>query len=71
MADEFAALLTQLKEPDQPKTLFKIIDRATKALVGHRLFTILLVDGGQVERLYSNRPDEEPVGGREPMGSTP
>jgi transcriptional regulator with GAF, ATPase, and Fis domain len=71
MADELAALLAQLKEPDQPQTLFKIIDRATKALVGHRLFTILLVDGDQVERLHSNRPDEEPVGGRKPMGSTP
>jgi hypothetical protein len=39
--------------------------------VGHRLFTILRVDGDEVERLYSNRPDEEPVGGRKPMGSTP
>src|SRR4030081_3408028 len=52
MADEIAPLSAELKEADQPQTPFKAIDRATKALVGHRRVTILLVDDDHVERLY-------------------
>lgn len=41
-------------------------------LIGHRLFTILVVDGSamEVERIYSNRPDAYPVGGRKSLVDT-
>ena len=60
-----------LARPGQPATLFAALDAAFQQRVGHRLFTLLLVDGAEVARLYSSRPEEYPVGGRKPMGTTP
>jgi transcriptional regulator with GAF, ATPase, and Fis domain len=64
-------ILHTLAEPAQPKRLFTELENATKSLVGHRLFTLLYVDGEEVARVYSNRPDEYAVAGRKPMGLTP
>jgi hypothetical protein len=66
-----ADLLTTLGQPGQPQTLYAALDRATKAVAGHQLFTLLYVDGDEVVRTYSNRPAEYPVSGRKPMGKTP
>jgi hypothetical protein len=66
-----ADLLTVLGQPGQPNSLYAALDRATKAIAGHRLFTLLYVDGDDVVRTYSNRPAEYPVSGRKPMGKTP
>ena len=68
MTPEFADLLAR---PGQPGTTFAALDAAFQERVGHRLFTLLLVDGAEVARLYSSRPAEYPVGGRKPMGTTP
>jgi hypothetical protein len=56
-----------------PQAAFRAVDRAVADLVGHDLFTVLLVaEGGvEVERAYSSRPDSYPVGGRKRMGPTP
>ena len=66
-----ASLLPMLAQPGQPGALFQAIDAATRAAVGHQLFTLLYVDGNEVARCYSNRPTEYPVAGRKPMGPTP
>ena len=66
-----ADLLTALGQPGQPETLYTALDRATKQVAGHQLFTLLYVHGNDVVRTYSNRPAEYPVSGRKPMGKTP
>ncbi|WP_048645753.1 GAF domain-containing protein [Nitratireductor soli] len=64
-------LLPILAEPGQPETLYKALEKASHALVGHELFTLLYVDGQDVARVYSSRPVEYPVSGRKLMGPTP
>jgi len=71
MTDPLAALAARLAAPGQPQTLFAALERETDALVGHKLFTLLFVDGADVARIYSNRPAEYPVSGRKTMGATP
>ena len=67
---DIAGLLSTVARPGQPRTSFQAFEEAAGAAVGHKLFTLLLVDGSDVARLWSNRPDEYPVGGRKPMGPT-
>ena len=64
-------LASTLRLPGQPQALFQALDRLTNDVVGHRLFTLLVVDGSEVARVYSSRPLEYPVSGRKPMGPTP
>ena len=64
-------LSNALRLPGQPQALFKALHQLTAALVGHKLFTLMVVDGDEVSRVYSNRPAEYPVSGRKPMGPTP
>lgn len=71
MTDHLQDLLASLQGERQPDALYRELDHRTKALVGHQLFTLLLVDGEEVARIYSNRPAEYPVAGRKPMGRTP
>jgi hypothetical protein len=70
MTDVLADLSTLLAEPGQPERLYRALDEATAKLVGHKLFTLLYVDGDEVARVYSNRPAEYPVSGRKRMGPT-
>jgi hypothetical protein len=70
MTDPATDLLATLAEPGQPTRLYHALEKATAALVGHRLFTLLYVDGQDVARVYSNRPAEYPVSGRKTMGET-
>lgn len=63
-------LLAASVRAGQPGPVFQAFEQASAAAVGHRLFTLLLVDGNDVARLWSNRPGEYPVGGRKPMGPT-
>lgn len=64
-------LSASLERPGQPLTLYKALEAETKALVGHRLFTLLYVDGEEVARVHSSHPVEYPLSGRKPMGPTP
>jgi hypothetical protein len=68
---EASHLLPILAQQGQPETLFKALDQAMGAAIGHQLFTLLFKDGDEVVRSYSNRPVEYPVAGRKPMGPTP
>jgi hypothetical protein len=71
MTEHILEILTALEQPGQPAVIFTALDRLTKSLVGHQLFTLLTVDGDEVARVYSNRPAEYAVSGRKPMGKTP
>lgn len=71
MTETASELLAALALPGQPEATYAALDRLTQDLVGHRLFTLLYVDGGEVARVYSTSPAEYPVAGRKPMGSTP
>ena len=48
-------------------------DHVLKAVIGHRLFTVLAYSGGSslVTRVYSNQPIAYPVSGTKAMGPTP
>lgn len=65
-----ARLLVAMTRPGQPGTVFQAFEESAAVAVGHRLFTLLLVDGNDVVRLWSNRPEAYPIGGRKPMGPT-
>jgi GAF domain len=71
MTEHILEILAALEQPGQPDVIFTALDRLTKSLVGHQLFTLLTVDGDEVARVYSNRPAEYAVSGRKPMGQTP
>jgi GAF domain-containing protein len=56
----------------QPETAFAALEALTKALVGVKLFTIMVRDGAQgvSQRIYSNMPDAYPVSGTKPANRT-
>ena len=56
-------------ESGQPGALFAALDVAMGAVIGHKLFTVLVyhADAAQSERRYSNQPAAYPVGGRKPV----
>ncbi len=70
---ELAASTEVMIRAANPQVLYARIDSAVKSLVGHRLFTLLVVvEGGrEVERIYSSDPVAYPLTGRKPMGPTP
>jgi hypothetical protein len=72
-APHLAAVAAAAAEPGQPGPLFAALDAAMGAVIGHKLFTILVVHPGSKEsqRYYSNQPGAYPVGGRKPINETP
>ena len=67
------AVAEALAVPGQPEAVFRALDRALAAVLGHKLFTLLLhhPDTGESERRYTSRPEAYPVGGRKPLNPTP
>ena len=59
--------------PNQPAPLFAAVDAALGKVVGHRLFTLMVLDhaNGEAERVYSNHPVAYPVAGRKRSVDTP
>ncbi len=53
----------------QPNALLAELDRALEQAVGHKLFTVLVLNEevGQNQRYYSNQPKAYPVGGSKPI----
>jgi hypothetical protein len=51
--------------------LFPALDKALDRLIGHKLFTLMAIDWprGEAARIYTNAPDDYPVGGRKPLGA--
>jgi transcriptional regulator with GAF, ATPase, and Fis domain len=71
--DELSACTQVMVSATTPEALYQRIDRAVQSLVGHRLFTLLVVvEGGrEVERIHASNPVAYPLTGRKPMGQTP
>jgi len=63
------AVARAVAEPGQPDALFAALDRAMGAVIGHKLFTVLVYhgDSAESERRYTNQPAAYPVGGRKPV----
>ena len=57
----------------QPETSFQALDRAMSAVIGHKLFTVLVHHPAsrESERRYTNQPVAYPVGGRKPVAASP
>jgi hypothetical protein len=53
----------------QPNALLAELDRALAQAVGHKLFTVLVLNEevGRNQRYYSNQPQAYPVGGSKPI----
>jgi hypothetical protein len=53
----------------QPEPGLRALDRGMGAVIGHKLFTVLLHHAGvrESERRYTNQPAAYPVGGRKPV----
>lgn len=62
-------LAQALAVPGQPGVGLAAIDAALASLVGHRLFTVLVLDESRTlnRRYHSSRPVEYPVGGYKPV----
>ena len=68
-----AAVSAALAQPGQPAPLFRALDAALGAVIGHKLFTLLAYhpDASESERCYTNQPVAYPVGGRKPVTTSP
>jgi hypothetical protein len=57
----------------QPEALFAALESAMGAVIGHKLFTVLVYHAAaaQSERRYTNQPVAYPVGGRKPLTPSP
>jgi transcriptional regulator with GAF, ATPase, and Fis domain len=64
-----ADLAAALAAPGQPETSLAALDAALAAAVGHRLFTVLVLDEarGVSRRFHTSRPDAYPAGGEKPI----
>ena len=51
--------------------LYPALDEALGRVIGHKLFTLMAIDWprGEAARIYTNMPDDYPVGGRKPLGA--
>lgn len=69
---ELTTLAVAQAEESDLSSFFAIVDSTAQTLIGHRLFTILVLDNQSmdVERLYSSQPDTYPAGGRKKMKDT-
>ncbi|MEM9011330.1 MAG: GAF domain-containing protein [Pseudomonadota bacterium] len=66
--DRRDALLAEMRAAADP---WPALDAALAEVVGHTLFTVMLVDWRTEEaaRIYSNQPEAYPVKGRKPLGA--
>lgn len=68
----YDTLAQALTRPGQPETALKAIQDACQELIGHKLFTVLVLDHarGLNSRFYTSHPVEYPVGGFKPIDPT-
>jgi hypothetical protein len=67
-----AAVAAAMAKPGQPVATYAALETATKAVLGHTLFTILKLhaDSGESERVWTNQPAAYPVAGRKALNPT-
>jgi hypothetical protein len=63
------AIIASLADPDQPGATFRAMNAALADAPGHILFTVLVHHSAsrQSERIYTNKPEAYPIGGRKPV----
>ena len=63
------AVARAMMDAGQPDSGFQALDRAMQAVIGHKLFTVLLhhASARESERRYTNQPAAYPMGGRKPV----
>ncbi|MBS7813595.1 GAF domain-containing protein [Roseococcus pinisoli] len=68
----FNDLALALAQPGQPQTGIQALEAAAQELIGHKLFTLLVLDHERNlnSRCYSNRPAEYPALGYQPIDWT-
>ncbi|WP_421849747.1 GAF domain-containing protein [Oricola sp.] len=56
---------------DATSDRYAAVDAALAEVVGHKLFTLMVIDwsANVAARVYSNRPEEYPVKGSKPLGA--
>jgi ABC-type oligopeptide transport system ATPase subunit len=66
------AVARAMREAGQPETGCRALDLGMGAVIGHKLFTVLLHHprAQESERRYTNQPAAFPVGGRKPVSPT-
>ncbi len=64
-----SALLSGLAGPGQPQAGFAALQAALGQSIGHKLFTVLVLDDarGVNRRFHSSQPDAYPVSGEKPL----
>lgn len=67
------AVARAVMESGQPAPGFRALDLAMGAVIGHKLFTVLVHHPAsrESERRYTNQPVAYPVGGRKPVTASP
>lgn len=61
------ACAAAMGQPGQPGAGFDAVEAALGRLIGHKLFTLMILD--EAERVYSNQPEAYPVLGRKALGA--
>lgn len=53
--------------------LYKAVEDSLQKLIGHKLFTLLMVlpGGREIQRIWTSNPEAYPLTGRKTMGDTP
>ena len=66
------SIAAAVRAPDQPKVTFQALDAAMKAVIGHKLLTVLIYHEAlqETERFYSNNLDAYPIAGRKQVRPT-
>ena len=70
--DDVQAVLGLTAGPHAPRDTYAAVESLAGRVLGHRLFTLMVLHDatGEVERVYSSRPDVYPVGGRKAKRGT-
>ncbi len=70
LADAMMGLAEVAAVPGQPLPFYDKLSATVAALIGHRLFTLMVLDmaADEAARIYSSDPQSYPVGGRKPLG---
>ena len=70
---ELSQAIASAAQSGQLAVLFDILDAVFDTVIGHRLFTLLVIDErtSEAQRIYTNDSENFPVGGRKQMAQTP
>jgi GAF domain-containing protein len=73
MTDPTIACLDAMAQQGQPAPLYRAVDSAMRALIGYKLFTMMVVapPGDRVRRVYTTNAKAYPVGGYKTNTETP